>query len=65
MPYIQCDLAEQLAAEQKRELTEAIVDVVHKSIGSAIRHINVVIRDLPPENIVEGGRSSADDSAAG
>lgn len=64
MPYIQCDLAEGLTSDQKRELTGAIVKVVHETMGSAIRHINVVIRDLPAENLVEGGRSASDKRVA-
>lgn len=55
MPYIQCDLAEGLSPTQKRELTDAIVQVVHETIGSAVRHINVVVREHPAENVVEGG----------
>jgi 4-oxalocrotonate tautomerase family enzyme len=64
MPYIQCDLAEALSNDQKRALTDAIVEVVHETIGSAVRHINVAIRELPPENVVEGGRRTSSSAAA-
>lgn len=56
MPFIQCDFQHGLSNAQKDELTEKIVDVVNKSIGSSRPHINVVIREWPEKNLVEAGK---------
>ncbi len=57
MPYIQVDLQKGLDAKKKKALTESIVKVVNKAIGSSKAHINVVIREWPTANIVEAGES--------
>jgi phenylpyruvate tautomerase PptA (4-oxalocrotonate tautomerase family) len=59
MPFIHVDLETGLTEEEKIELTQRIVEVTHDAIGSAVGHINVVIRDWPSANIVEAGRSLA------
>ena len=59
MPFIHVDLETGLTEEDKVELTQRIVEVTHDAIGSAVGHINVVIRDWPGANIVEAGRSLA------
>ena len=58
MPYIQVDTATPLTDEQFALLREKIVDIVHESIGSARAHINVAIRTLPAQAIVEAGRAA-------
>ena len=58
MPYIQVDTATPLTDEQFALLREKIVDIVHESIGSARAHINVAIRILPAQAIVEAGRAA-------
>ncbi len=55
MPFIQCDLQEGLSNEQKELLIQKMTEVTHKSIGSAYRHINVVLREHSGSNIGEGG----------
>ena len=59
MPFIHVDLETGLTEEEKIELTQRIVEVTHDAIGSAVGHINVVIRDWSGANIVEAGRSLA------
>lgn len=56
MPFIQVEVQQGLSDEQKDELAEKVVEVVHKSIGSSVPHINVVIRDWPGKNLVEAGQ---------
>jgi 4-oxalocrotonate tautomerase family enzyme len=55
MPYIQCDLEQGLADNQKKELVRRMAEVTHKAIGSAMAHINVVIREHPRANLLEAG----------
>ena len=57
MPYIQVDIQTGLDPAKKKQLTESIVDVVNKAIGSSRAHINVVLREWPTANIVEAGES--------
>jgi phenylpyruvate tautomerase PptA (4-oxalocrotonate tautomerase family) len=59
MPFIHVDLEKGLTEDETIELTRRIVEVTHDAIGSAVEHINVVIRDWPGANIVEAGRSLA------
>jgi len=59
MPFIHVDMETGLTEEEKVELTRRIVEVTHDAIGSAVGHINVVVRDWPGANIVEAGRSLA------
>jgi phenylpyruvate tautomerase PptA (4-oxalocrotonate tautomerase family) len=63
MPFIHVDLETGLTEEAKIELTRRIVEVTHDAIGSAVGHINVVLRDWPGANIVEAGRSLAKQQA--
>lgn len=58
MPFIQCDFQSILTDAQKEKLAAGIVEVVNKSIGSSIPHINVVIREWPGRNLVEAGEPS-------
>jgi phenylpyruvate tautomerase PptA (4-oxalocrotonate tautomerase family) len=60
MPFIHVDLETGLTDEEKLELTRKIVQVTHDAIGSAVGHINVVLREWPGVNIVEAGRSLAE-----
>lgn len=55
MPFIQIDITEGLSAGQLADLRDEVVTVVHESIGPALAHINVAIRELPPGRIVEAG----------
>jgi len=55
MPYIQCDLEVGLSDAEKEKLVRKMTEVTHKSIGSAYRHINVVLREHPASNIGEAG----------
>ena len=57
MPFIQVDITEGLSPAQLTTLRERIVEVVHASIGSSRAHINIAIRQLPAEQIVEAGRT--------
>lgn len=59
MPYIQVDVREGVSPQQLAELGARIVDVVHDAIGSARPHINVAIRQLPSESLVEAGATVA------
>jgi phenylpyruvate tautomerase PptA (4-oxalocrotonate tautomerase family) len=52
MPFIQCDLEAGLSEDEKRK---RMIEVTHKSIGSAYGHINVVLREHPSSNIGEAG----------
>ena len=58
MPFIQVDITEGLSAAQLATMREQIVEVVHSSIGSSRAHINVAIRVLPKEQIVEAGQTN-------
>ena len=55
MPFIQCDLEVGLSENEKRDLVKRMIEVTHKSIGSAYGHINVVLREHPSSNIGEAG----------
>ncbi|MFD4511628.1 4-oxalocrotonate tautomerase family protein [Streptomyces sp. NPDC058464] len=55
MPYIQVDVREGLSEQELAELGARIVDIVHESIGSARAHINVAIRQIPSEGLIESG----------
>jgi phenylpyruvate tautomerase PptA (4-oxalocrotonate tautomerase family) len=57
MPFIQVDITEGMSSAQLAQLREQIVEVVHASIGSSRAHINVSIRTLPAEQIVQAGRT--------
>jgi phenylpyruvate tautomerase PptA (4-oxalocrotonate tautomerase family) len=55
MPYIQVDVRAGLSPAQRVELGRRIVDVVHDAIGSARAHINVAIREVDPDCLIEHG----------
>jgi phenylpyruvate tautomerase PptA (4-oxalocrotonate tautomerase family) len=55
MPYIQCDLEQGLSESDKKELVRRMAAVTHKAIGSAMGHINVVLREHPSANLFEAG----------
>ncbi len=55
MPFIQCDLQAGLTDAQKEALIRKMTEVTHKAIGSAYRHINVVLREHPASNLGEAG----------
>lgn len=55
MPFIQCDLQVGLTDEQKELLIRKMTEATHKAIGSAYRHINVVLREHPGSNLGEAG----------
>ena len=57
MPFIQCDLEAGLSENEKRDLVTRMIEVTHKSIGSAYGHINVVLREHPSSNIGEAGEA--------
>ena len=57
MPFIQCDLEAGLSENEKRDLVKRMIEVTHKSIGSAYGHINVVLREHPSSNIGEAGEA--------
>jgi phenylpyruvate tautomerase PptA (4-oxalocrotonate tautomerase family) len=57
MPFIQCDLEQGLSDTQKRELVRRMAEITHKAIGSAMGHINVVLREHPSVNLVEAGEA--------
>jgi phenylpyruvate tautomerase PptA (4-oxalocrotonate tautomerase family) len=58
MPYIQCDLEEGLSNEVKEALVKKMIAVTHDSIGSAVGHINVVLREHSASNLGEAGVSA-------
>lgn len=64
MPFIQVDIAEGLTRPQLAEMRERIVEVVHDAIGSARAHVNVAIRELPADRIVEAGVTRGVDAAS-
>jgi phenylpyruvate tautomerase PptA (4-oxalocrotonate tautomerase family) len=64
MPYIQVDVRAGLSGSQLAELRRQIVEVVHEAIGSARPHINVAIRELPAENLVEAGQTEVAEDAS-
>jgi 4-oxalocrotonate tautomerase family enzyme len=57
MPFIQCDIQSGLSDAKKRELVERFIQVTHESIGSAVAHINVVLREHPGPNLGEAGQA--------
>ena len=57
MPFIQVDIATELSPGQLAQMREDVVEIVHDAIGSAREHINVAIRQLPKERIVEAGQT--------
>jgi phenylpyruvate tautomerase PptA (4-oxalocrotonate tautomerase family) len=61
MPFIQVDVRSGLSPEQRVELGRRIVDVVHDSIGSARPHINVAIREVHPDALIEHGEIALDE----
>lgn len=56
MPFIQIDVQAGLSQEQRQLLGARVVDIVHDAIGSARPHINVVIHEVDPSALVEGGK---------
>jgi 4-oxalocrotonate tautomerase family enzyme len=56
MPFIQCDLEEGLTDAEKRALVTKMTEITHRCIGSAMEHINVVLREHPASNIGEAGQ---------
>jgi len=57
MPFIQCDLEIGLSDEEKKLLVKQMTEVTHYAIGSAYRHINVVLREHPSSNLGEAGEA--------
>lgn len=57
MPFIQCDLEEGLTDAEKRTLVNKMTEITHRTIGSAMEHINVVLREHPTSNIGEAGQA--------
>ncbi|MGH8702260.1 MAG: tautomerase family protein [Burkholderiales bacterium] len=55
MPFIQCDLQVGLTDAQKEMLIRKMTEATHQAIGSAYRHINVVLREHPGSNLGEAG----------
>lgn len=64
MPFIQVDIATELSPSQLAQLREEIVETVHEAIGSARAHINVAIREVPRDRIVEAGQTHLEKVAA-
>jgi 4-oxalocrotonate tautomerase family enzyme len=60
VPFIQCDLQVGLTVEQKETLIRKMTEATHKAIGSAHRHINVVLREHPGCNLGEAGEPNRD-----
>ncbi|MGY4177699.1 4-oxalocrotonate tautomerase family enzyme [Bradyrhizobium sp. USDA 4518] len=56
MPFISCDLETGLTDAEKRALVTKITEITHRCIGSAMEHINVVLREHPASNIGEAGQ---------
>lgn len=56
MPFIQCDLEEGLSDSEKRALVTKMTEITHRCIGSAMAHINVVLREHSTSNIGEAGQ---------
>jgi phenylpyruvate tautomerase PptA (4-oxalocrotonate tautomerase family) len=57
MQFIQVDIATELSSGQLAKMREEIVEIVHEAIGSARAHINVAIREIPRDRLVEAGRT--------
>lgn len=57
MPFITCDLEEGLTDAEKRALVTKMTEITHRCIGSAMEHINVVLREHPASNIGEAGQA--------
>lgn len=55
MPVIQCDIRAGRSPEQKQALAEGITQVVHKTIGSPVEYIYVLIRETPGAQHYQGG----------
>lgn len=55
MPIIQLELKTALNDGEAAALGEEVVQVVHAAIGSAVPHINVIIRHGAGTRIVEAG----------
>jgi phenylpyruvate tautomerase PptA (4-oxalocrotonate tautomerase family) len=53
MALIQVDVATELTPGQLARIREEIVEIVHGAIGSAREHVDVAIRQLPNERILE------------
>jgi 4-oxalocrotonate tautomerase family enzyme len=60
MPLIQIDFQTRLTADQKRTLTRRVRKTVNDALGSPDPYISVVIREWPPENVVESGKPPLD-----
>lgn len=60
MPFIQCDLQVGLTDTQKEALIRNMTEATHKAIGSAYRHINVVLREHAGTNLGEAGEPNRD-----
>lgn len=55
MPFIQCDLEVGLSNEVKEQLVKKMIAITHDAIGSAVGHINVVLREHSASNLGEAG----------
>ena len=57
MPFITCDLEEGLTESEKQVLITKMTEITHRCIGSAMEHINIVLREHPASNIGEAGQA--------
>ena len=54
MPFVQVNMGSGRTPEQKKELLEGIVEVVHTSLGAAYDTIRVWIVELDPDEVMVG-----------
>lgn len=57
MPFITVDLEEGLTASEKKALVNKMTEITHRCIGSAMEHINIVLREHPASNLGEAGQA--------
>jgi 4-oxalocrotonate tautomerase family enzyme len=60
MPVIQCDIREGGTEEEKQALAREITRVVHKTIGSPVEYVYVLIRETPGSHYVKAGEAFPD-----
>jgi 4-oxalocrotonate tautomerase family enzyme len=57
MPFITVDLEQGLTDPEKKALVNKMTEITHRCIGSAMEHINIVLREHPASNIGEAGQA--------
>ncbi len=60
MPLVSINILEGRTVEQKRGIAKDVTEAIVKNIGCPPAAVQIVIADLKPENVAQGGKLFVD-----